>query len=92
MANTASALKRIRSSAKRRVRNTAVRSRPRSAVKKARELIAQGNFPEAEKAVAQALRDLDWAASKGVIHRNNAARRKSRLLKRLRAVQATAQG
>lgn len=88
MANTASARKRIRSSAKRRVRNSAVNSRAKSAVKMARELIAQGNYPKAEKAVSQALSTLDWAVSKGVIHHNNAARRKSRLVKRLRTAQA----
>jgi small subunit ribosomal protein S20 len=82
LANTRSAKKRMRQNVKRRQRNRDVRSRARSAVKSARKVVGGGQ-PESEAAVKQAVRELDQAASKGVIHRNNAARRKSRLMKRL---------
>lgn len=79
MANTRSAIKRIRSSERRRVRNRVVRSSTRTYVKKARATILSGN-PSVE-AIEKALSALDRAAAKGVIHKNNAARRKSRLMK-----------
>lgn len=84
MANTKSAIKRIRTSEKRRVRNRAVRSRVRSALKTARTaLTAAGD--EARTAVLQAIRTLDKAVTKGVIHRNTASRKKSALARRLNA-------
>jgi small subunit ribosomal protein S20 len=79
LANTRSAIKRIRSSERRRVRNRIVRSSTRTYVKKARATILSGN-PSVE-AIEKALSALDRAAAKGVIHKNNAARRKSRLMK-----------
>jgi small subunit ribosomal protein S20 len=82
LANLKSAIKRIRSNEKKRVRNRIIRSRARSAVSKAKEGI-QNKGDEA--AVLQAIRELDQAAAKGVIHKNNAARRKSRLLRGLHA-------
>ena len=81
MANTRSALKRIRSSERKRVRNRIVRSSARTHVKKARKLIAEGKLDEAEAAVRKAISAVDKAAEKGVIHKNNAARRKSRLMR-----------
>ncbi len=81
MANTRSALKRIRSSERKRVRNRIVRSSARTHVKKARKVIAEGKLDEAEAAVRKAIGALDKAAEKGVIHKNNAARRKSRLMR-----------
>jgi small subunit ribosomal protein S20 len=84
LANTRSALKRIRSSEKKRQRNLRFRSTARTYVKKARKLIAeQGRTKESEAAMRQAVSALDKAAQKGVIHTNNAARRKSRLMKML---------
>lgn len=84
MANIKSALKRIRSSEKKRQRNRIFRSSARTYVKKARQLIAeQGRTKESEAAVCQALSALDKAVQKGVIHKNNAARRKSRLMRML---------
>lgn len=83
MANTKSAVKRIRSSERRRKINQVHRSRARTFVKKTRALIAAGQFEEAEAMALQATSALDKAAQKGVIHRNNAARRKSRLMKHL---------
>jgi len=84
LANTRSALKRIRSSEKKRRRNRIFRSSARTYVKKARTLITeQGKSEESQAAVLQAISALDKAAQKGVIHRNNAARRKARLMKLL---------
>ena len=79
MANTKSAVKRIRQNELRRVRNRAVRSQVRSALKDARA--AQG--AEQRTSVAEAIRALDRAVTKGVIHRNTAARKKSALARRL---------
>jgi small subunit ribosomal protein S20 len=87
MANHKSAIKRIRQNAKRRVYNRMYRSRARTFVKKARAAIesakSQNDAVEATKA---ALIELDKAATKGVIHKRNAARRKSRLMKQLNAM------
>lgn len=83
MANTRSAKKRIRQNEKRRVRNKTIRSRSRTYVKQAREVVQSGDYSASTGAVKQAISELDRAALKGVIHRNNAARRKSRLIARL---------
>ena len=83
MANTKSALKRIRSSEKRRLRNRRVRTEARTYIKRAGAHIEAGEMEEAKATVAQAIRALDKAAEKGIIHRNNAARRKSRLMRKL---------
>lgn len=90
MANTKSAIKRIRSSRRRAQHNQVTRSTARTYVRKARKLIEQGSFDEAEAVVVQAISALDKAAEKGVIHRNNAARRKSRLVKSLNQAKAGA--
>ena len=82
MANIKSAKKRIRQSLKCRDRNRVVRGGTRTSVKKARTLIDAGNASAAE-AVQAALIALDRSVSKGVIHKNNAARRKSRLMRAL---------
>jgi small subunit ribosomal protein S20 len=87
LANTASAKKRIRQNQKRRARNKAVRSRARNRVKDAEAAIERGDAAEAGQAVQLATSDLDRAASKGTIHRKNAARRVSRLMQRLRSLQ-----
>ena len=87
MANHKSAIKRIRQNAKRREYNRAYRSRARTFVKKARTVIASGDAKSAEEATRLAIQDLDKAASKGNIHKRNAARRKSRLMKQLHALQ-----
>ena len=79
MANTPSALKRIRQNEKRRLRNRGVRSQVRTAVKTARA--AGGDA--LRTTVAEAIRSLDKAVTKGVIHRNTAARKKSALARRL---------
>lgn len=82
MANTKSAIKRIRTSEKRRLRNRTVRSRLRSVLKTARTAVtAPGE--DARTAVLLAIRTLDKAVTKGVIHPNTAARKKSALARRL---------
>ena len=81
MANHPSAEKRHRQSVKRAARNQGVRTQVRTAVKKARGAISDGSKDTAAEAVAAAARSLDKAVSKGVLHRNNAARRTSRLAK-----------
>ncbi|HVU15036.1 MAG TPA: 30S ribosomal protein S20 [Phototrophicaceae bacterium] len=89
MANHKSALKRIRQSEKHREYNRAYRSRARTFVKKARTAIDGGEVKTAEEATRQAIQDLDKAASKGVIHPRNAARRKSRLMKQLNTLKTS---
>ena len=79
MANIHSAIKRNRSSKRRAVRNQVARSKARSAVKDARVAIASSE--DVSKNVNAAASALDKAAEKGVIHKRNAARRKSRLMK-----------
>jgi small subunit ribosomal protein S20 len=88
MANHKSAIKRIRQNAKRRVYNRVYRTRTRSFVKKAREAIQGSDVAKAVEAAKAAIQDLDKAASRGVIHPNNAARRKSRLMKQLHSLQS----
>ena len=84
MPNNASAAKRMRQEEKRRLHNRMVKSIVKTNVTKARQAIASG--VESEAAVRAAVSELDRAAKKGVIHRNNAARRKSRLMKQLNAI------
>lgn len=91
MANHRSALKRIRISEKRRQHNRIVRGKTRSAVKRARSLVDKNQLGEAGPAVQSAISALDKAASKGVIHKNAASRRKSRLMRQLNRAKAAAQ-
>jgi len=79
----------MRQSARRRIHNRAIRMTARTEIKDANRLIASGNLAEAEKAVKLAIRALDKAAEKGVIKKNNAARRKSRLMKKFNQAKAT---
>jgi small subunit ribosomal protein S20 len=81
MANTKSAEKRMRQSAARRERNRGARSEMRSAVKKVRGTAAGGDAKAAQEALASAIQTIDRSAKKGVVHRNAAARTKSRLVK-----------
>jgi small subunit ribosomal protein S20 len=83
LANIKSAVKRARQNEKRRARNRIYRSSARTYVKRARRLVEAGDLEQAEQDVTSAIRALDLAAQKGVIHKNNAARRKSRLIKLL---------
>lgn len=86
MANIKSQIKRIKTNEKARQRNKAVRSEVRSYIRVVRENIAAGNKEEAQQAYAVAARKLDKAVSKGVLHKNNAANRKSRLATQINAL------
>ncbi|MCD4671158.1 MAG: 30S ribosomal protein S20 [Anaerolineaceae bacterium] len=86
MANIKSAIKRNRQNEKRRVLNRTYRGGARTYVRKAFAAMEAGDKEAAETATLQAVKALDKAAQKGVVHKNNAARRKSRLVKRLAAM------
>ncbi len=89
MANIKSAIKRNKKNEKRRVLNRVYRGRARTFVSKARNAIEKEESKEVVMAsVVEAVKALDLAAQKGVIHKNNAARRKSRLMKRLANLQS----
>lgn len=79
MANHASALKRHRQSLKLRDRNRACKTRVKNIVKTVREAVSKNDLEAARTALKEASSVLDKAASKGVLHRRNAARRISRL-------------
>jgi small subunit ribosomal protein S20 len=81
--STPSAKKRVRQIEKRTLRNRTIRNRARTFVKSALQAIEVGDAEMARDSVYRAVSALDQAASKGVIHPNNAARRKSRLMRRL---------
>jgi len=83
LANIKSAIKRNRQNEKRRLQNRIVRGSTRTQVKKAKEAMVDGDKEAAIIEVNEAVKKLDRAASNGVIHKNNAARRKSRLFKQL---------
>ncbi len=89
MANTASTKKRVRQNEKRRLRNRVWLTRARSTVKQARIAIDSKDSEASIAAVNTAIASLDQAASKGVIHKRNAARRKSRLMKKLSALEVS---
>ena len=82
MANIKSQIKRNRQNEKRRLNNRNVRGAARTAVNLARNAF-EAEAPETKDAVLKAISAIDKAAGKGVIHKNNAARRKGRLMKRL---------
>ncbi len=83
MANHKSALKRIRSNERKRQRNRVWRTRTRTEIKKAKNAIEAGELTKAREETIAAIRTLDKAANKGIVHKKNADRRKSRLMKRL---------
>ncbi len=83
MPNTRSARKQVRVTQRRRLRNKSIQSLCKTNITKAERLIFSGELELAQEAAVAAIGSLDRAAEKGVIHPNNAARRKSRLMKRL---------
>lgn len=87
MANTKSAEKAARQAEKHRVRNVALRSRMRTAVRTVTEAIAGGNKQTAETSYREAVPVIDTLVNKQIIHRNKAARHKSHLAARIRAMQ-----
>jgi small subunit ribosomal protein S20 len=88
--NIKSAQKRVRVTERKRLRNKSVRTMCKTNVNKAERLIFMGDLNAAQEAVAVAITSLDKAAEKGIIHLNNAARRKSRLMKKFNELQAQA--
>ena len=89
MANIKSQIKRNKQNEKAHQRNKAVKSSLRTSVRKFREAAEGGNAEEAETALRAACRQLDKAASKGVIHKNQAANRKSAIAKVYAELQQT---
>lgn len=87
MANTKSAEKAARQAEKHRSRNVALRSRMRTAVRKVTVAIAGGNKQTAQATYQEAVPVIDSLVTKQIIHRNKAARHKSRLAARIRAMQ-----
>ena len=86
MANIKSQIKRNRTNEKARIRNKAVKSSLKTAVRKVREAVAAGDTVKATELARDANRKLDKAASKGVIHANQAANRKSSIAKSVSAL------
>ena len=87
MANIKSQIKRIKQNEKAHQRNKSVKSALRTNVRKFREAVEAGNVEEASAQLRVASRQLDKAVSKGVIHKNQAANRKSAIAKRLAELQ-----
>jgi small subunit ribosomal protein S20 len=83
LANIKSQIKRNKQNEKRRLRNRVFRGSARTAIREAQAAIEGGEAAESKAAVLAAISRLDKAAEKGAIHKNNAARRKSRLMKAL---------
>lgn len=88
MPNIKSAIKRVKTSNARNAQNTTVKSAMRTAVKKAEAAIALNDATAANESFVEAASKLDKAAAKGLIHKNAAARKKSRLAKRKNALNA----
>jgi small subunit ribosomal protein S20 len=86
MANHKSAIKKMHQDEKRRLRNKAYRTRYKNVVKAVEAAIKQGNSDAAKEAFQTAVSTIDRIASKGVIHKNKAARKKSRLAKKVNAL------
>lgn len=87
MPNIKSAEKRVRVAERKRLRNRIVRSKTRTMVTQVRRAAGAGDVQTAEARLRDAISALDKAAAKGVIHRNSAARRKSRLMHALHKAQ-----
>ena len=89
MANIKSQIKRIKQNEKRRVRNKSVKSELRTEIRKFREAVDSSDLDTAQSALRYACRKLDQAATKGVIHKNQAANRKSGMAAALQRATAT---
>jgi len=86
---TKTAQKQMRVAERKRLRNKPIRSQCKTYITKAEKLIFSGDLEAAQKAVVTAISSLDKAAEKGIIHPNNAARRKSRLMQKLNEAQSS---
>ncbi len=89
MANTSSARKRARQAEKRRVHNVSLRSRMRTSLKNVITGIKNGDADKAQEAFLKAVPVLDSAVNKGLVHKNKAARSKSRLNTKILALKAS---
>jgi small subunit ribosomal protein S20 len=89
VANTKSAEKAAKQAAKHRTHNVTLRSRMRSVIRKVNDAVAKGNKDEAQNSYKAAVPVIDSMVNKQIIHRNAAARHKSRLAARVRSVGAT---
>ncbi|MET7637909.1 30S ribosomal protein S20 [Streptomyces sp. NPDC005438] len=87
MANIKSQIKRIKTNEKARQRNKAVKSELKTAIRRVREAVAAGDAEKATVAAREASRKLDKAASKGVLHKNNAANKKSAIARKVHSLQ-----
>ena len=90
MPNIKSAEKMVRVTERKRLRNKSARTMCKTSITKAERLIFMGDVNAAQEAVVVAITSLDKAAEKGIIHPNNAARRKSRLMRKFNQLQAQA--
>ena len=86
MANIKSQIKRIKTNEKRRQRNKSVKSSVRTAIRKFREAAEAGETDRAQELMRDASRALDKAASKGVVHKNQAANKKSSMARRAQSL------
>lgn len=84
MANLKSAIKRVRSNNKTRTRNQAIKSDMRTEIKRVENLIEANDLENAKIALQRATRKIDKTVQKGIIHKNNGARQKSRLASQLK--------
>ena len=89
MANIKSAVKRAKQGERRRQHNMALRSRMRSSIKKVLKAVSEGNADQASTFYKEAVPQIDTMVGKGIIHKNQAARTKSRLNKRVRDLSAS---
>jgi small subunit ribosomal protein S20 len=92
VANSRSARKRIRANERKHVRNRTVRSAVRTRITRARRALLGTDVANTPELVLAAVRELDRAAEKGILHRNNADRRKSRLMSMAHRLLAAAEG
>lgn len=90
MANLKSSKKRIRSDEKKRIRNTSVKSAIKTKIKKVELAIAGGDIESARTMFSKAVSALDSAAAKGIIKKNTASRKKSRLARKINSARAAA--
>ena len=88
MANIKSQIKRIKTNEKARQRNKAVKSELKTAIRRTREAVAAGDAEKANTAARDASRKLDKAVSKGVLHKNNAANKKSALAQKVASLKS----
>lgn len=83
MANMKSAIKRIRTNEKSRVLNQNVKSNMRTNIKRVESLVSENKVEEAQAALKLAVKKIDKAVQKGVVHKNNGSRQKTRLTKKV---------